>query len=113
MDNSCAATNMYVMLRKCKYVNDCEDNFFMPVSHHSVPTNSKCVTINFDYKNESDHVCCSNISVYSDGLNSTYTSTDSDTLHSDISEDTWCQAKLFLKGYKDCFVNKVSATELF
>lgn len=113
MDFSCPTTNMYIMIRKCiRAVN--EDNFFTPIRDYSIPSNFPCVTINLDYRNERNHTCCSNMTVYNDSSSSQYYqyTNDNDQIANDL-EDCWFQAKIFVKGYKDCFINKMSATELF
>ncbi|KRT78324.1 hypothetical protein AMK59_7289, partial [Oryctes borbonicus] len=109
MENVCPTTNMYVMLKKYREHTN-EESIFIPTSSYDIPINSNCITINLDYKDENDHVCCSNITVFNDSISSSHKTSHIGNNMSHKSEEVWYEAKLSLKGFKDCFINKVSAT---
>ncbi|KAI4468847.1 mad2l1-binding protein [Holotrichia oblita] len=112
MESNFPTTNMYVMLKKHQEDLQKDESLFSLISNYNIPTNSNCVTINLDYTNETGHVCCSNIAVFNDSLNVGNKCPQIPSKSSD-SKELWYQAKVYLKGFKDCYINKVSATELF
>lgn len=112
MESNFPTTNMYVMLKKRQENCQKDDCLFTLISDYSIPSHSNCVTINLDYKNEPSHVCCSNLAVFNDSLNGSHKNPQISNKSID-SNEYWYQAKHYLKGFKDCYINKVSATELF
>lgn len=93
------------------------DNFSIN-RNYNVPAR-RCVQINFECEEDvQDLLCCKNLLVYGDNAkfkNETETDTELGALEDglDGSEEVWLQCNTIFKGYKDCFINKVHASELW
>lgn len=113
-------TNMYIMLKK-KHSNincDSDDHFFVPNSRYDIPLRVRNTIINLNYINQSGDNCCKNLAVFQDvETQSEQCISESDQefeiFNENGSDGQWYQATVLVTGFKDCFVNKVSASELW
>lgn len=106
-----ASTNMYVMLKK-KPVDEFEDDdFFHPNQKFSLSPRVENVVINFFYENDEEYNCCSDLQIFGGDSNSSVRKNANESSESDDCE--WYQARTAVKGFKDHFVGKVSASDLW
>lgn len=110
---------MYILLKKKHSATNCDsDHFFVPNSRYNIPLRVRNTIVNLNYVNQSNENCCKNLTVFDDEeaqseqkLNESNQESESDCEHE--NDGQWFQAKVLLTGFKDCFVNKVSASELW
>lgn len=105
---SMPSTNMYVMLKKVP--NAVEDDFFHIHRNFSVSSRVENVVINLFYESEEESNCCSDLQIFGDNSNSDTKNTNKNGV-SDNCE--WYQAKIQVAGFKDYYVGKVSASDLW
>lgn len=103
---------MYVMLKKPTTTTTTsveDDDFFHPNRKFSLATRVENVVINFSYENQEESNCCSNLQIFWDTSKISLESSNSSS-----SEDCeWYQAKISVAGFKDYYVGKVSASDLW
>lgn len=115
MDNSLTCTNTYVFLKKYspksseRTIND--QVVFEPVKPLTFSNNVKLIQINFSVNETTDSNCCDNLLVFSDEADNVSSSKKIDSHKNE--NVVWYRSKDFLSGFKDCFVNKISASELW
>lgn len=105
---------MYIMLKKT-YDASFNDNFIINKSFQ-LPRN--CVQIRLECDNKQKLSCCSNLLIYDDKTNSeevtVFENKKDDVNEANLNDGgIWFQAKTVFKGYKDCYINKVHASELW
>ncbi|KAJ8974316.1 hypothetical protein NQ317_010912 [Molorchus minor] len=116
IDASSVCTNTYVYLKK--HVSDEDenrDNFFCPTKPLSFPSKLKHVKILLNSDHSRDINCCRNLSVFEDNSESGIPTKRSRIMTSENIDlpIRWYQSKDLLRGFKDCYVNKVSVSELW
>lgn len=104
---------MYVLLKKTPTHTSPEDDFFHPIRKFSVSPRVENVVINLWYENPEESNCCSNLQIFGDTSreNSKLSVESSSGSNSDDCE--WYQAQISIAGFKDYYVGKVSATDLW
>lgn len=116
MDNSLTCTNTYVFLKKHRHEIEeritGDQDVFKPVRPLTFSNNVKLIEINFSVNETTDSNCCDNLLVFSDEA------TDNVSHKQGIDDDrndnvVWYRSKDFFPGFKDCYVNKISASELW
>lgn len=113
-------TNMYVMLKKKHTIcNSKNEHFFIP-TRCNIPLRVRNTVINLNYTVENDDSnCCRNLTVFEDEVTQEEkqltgaNSGGSEDNCEDTNDGQWYQAKVLLTGFKDCFINKISASELW
>lgn len=116
LDKKVSFTNMHVMLKKgCSRENaESHNHFFLLNSSFSFPSRVETIVINLNYETDYKENCCSNLVIFEDKpgecTRNTVSNTDSNI---SVEDFQWYQAKVLLTGFKDCFVNKTSASELW
>lgn len=127
MESAIPLTNVYVMVQKYVQKNyNGENDFFILNTKYSLPQRVKDIAINLHYNKEDDeqYNCCDNLSIFRDSVNEeTDTASSLSESNTDFSfqcvhdgsncDLVWFQANVVLKGFKECFINNVSATELW
>lgn len=115
MDNSLACTNMYVFMKKCVYENveknTNEDDIFKVVTPLNVPNSVKHVAINLLSINNVESNCCDNLSIFSDTTDGKVNFDQA--INNQHTQFVWYQSKDLFKGFKDCYINKIAASELW
>lgn len=113
-DVSLPLTNLFVFLKKTTTDNEHHNNFFNLSRNFSMPVRVKNTVIELNYKVSEDVSCCSNLSVFLDTPSKSTSSFNSDNSSDNFNEDNslWYQANVMFKGFKDCFINKVSVSQL-
>lgn len=114
VDNSMACTNTYIFLKTSETCNRSSTaDFFVPSRPLMLSPKAKHIKINLNYEVCEKRDCCDNFFVFEDVG-------DSDAKQRQIGESTedqetvcWYQSKDLFKGFKDCYINKVSASELW
>lgn len=109
---------MYVMLKKTPDSDATEkssvqeDHFFLPSKKFSLSTRIENIVINFQYINEEKHNCCSHLEIFEDVPRTSSKNVVLEAVNScDNSE--WYQAKTLVTGFKDYYVGKISASDLW
>lgn len=112
------STNMYIMLKKKPSTTEksatqalLDDNFFLPNKKFSLSTEVEKIVINFLYSVEEKHNCCSDLKIFEDTPKNDTASTVNTS--SSCVECEWYQAKVLVTGFKDCYVGKISASDLW
>lgn len=108
-------TNMYLMLKKTD-TSVTNENFLVN-RQFNIP-NKNNVQVEIEYTNLSQFVCCKDLLIFEDNNTKdkemlTDVKKNIIQVSSEYDEEIWYQSKTFLKGYKDCFINKVHASELW
>lgn len=118
--DSMVNTNMYVMLRKTDNSNSSGmESFFLPSTEYNLPSRVKNIVITLNYDSHDSVNCCNSLSIFQDDLHSNevkYSSDGDDSRGADdssVNDAQWYQAKELVTGFKDCYVNKVSVSELW
>lgn len=114
--SSICNTNMYVLVKKtCLTEELTKDSFFLPNFKYNLPSRVKNIIVNLKCDNTNVTNCCKNLLVFNDDIEGCDSGASNYKIEKDNStEDVkWYQAKLLVTGFKDCFVNKVSASELW
>ncbi|XP_017784013.1 PREDICTED: MAD2L1-binding protein [Nicrophorus vespilloides] len=108
VENPLPLTNTYLFLKKNE---SCSDLFDIN-KDYEVPSNIKNTIIDLSYSNLNDE-CCNNLKIYTE--NSEMSESFKIEKHESVDDEVfnWYQANISLKGYKDCFINKTSASELW
>lgn len=112
------STNMYVMLKKGPTTQSSttaamEDHFFLPNKKFSLSDRVENIVINFFYETEENHNCCSNLKIFEDLPGDTSRNFAFEAVTSCDEYCEWYQAKTLVAGFKDYYVGKVSATDLW
>nr|XP_023022274.1 uncharacterized protein LOC111510587 [Leptinotarsa decemlineata] len=116
IDTSLICTNTYVYLKK-SVTNSKEESVsqtvFVQVRPLIFSPKVKHVRINLcsDNHRNSDN-CCQNLMVYNDDKDHD-PSSEEQKCESTEKEVVWFQFRDLIKGFKDCFINKKSASELW
>lgn len=110
------STNMYVMLKKrpsteLSTTSATADHFFLPNKKFSLSERVENIVINFLYQTEENHNCCSDLKIFEDLPVDTNVAFETVTSCDEYCE--WYQANIFVAGFKDYYVGKVSATDLW
>lgn len=116
IDNSISCTNTYIFLKKsgteCVESTRDSQEVFRLVQPLSFSNRVKHIKINLCVNKMVDN-CCDNLVVFSDvidfdqcNLNTTFDSNKSENI-------LWYQSKDLIQGFKDCYINKISASELW
>ncbi|KAK4887619.1 hypothetical protein RN001_003890 [Aquatica leii] len=122
MNSSFPPTNMYVLIEKCDVKHDGQktDLDFQLTKQYSMCSRVKNVCIHLSYDENSKHNCCKNLVIFEDlkdkensNINDASNSNTNDTTDEVIEKMLWFQSKTFIKGFKECFINGVSATDLW
>lgn len=116
MDNSLTCTNTYVFLKKYSLESDerttSDQDVFKPVRPLTFSNHVKHIEINFSVNENTDGNCCENLLVFSDESFENVSS--SKVIDCGKNENViWYRSKDFFSGFKDCYVNKISASELW
>lgn len=115
-ESSICNTNMYVLLKKTCVPEDLsKDSFFLPYFKYNLPSRVKNVIVNLKCDDNNVANCCKNLLVFSDDVEDCDSeASNCKTVKLNSAEDLkWYQAKVIVTGFKDCFINKVSASELW
>lgn len=108
---------MYIMLKKKHSGNNCDSEHFFVPNRCNIPLKTRNTIINLNYVNDTNDNCCKNLAVFQDTEGqSEPVSVGTHEFESNVqstSDGQWYQATALLTGFKDCFVNKVSASELW
>ncbi|XP_022907169.1 MAD2L1-binding protein [Onthophagus taurus] len=111
MELSYPCTNMYLLINKT-IANPTDDTaFFLPIRNYEHNEKVPHRTIRFLY-NFYVGLCCHDLQIYNNSLNKVDDVKVEENANDGIS-NYWYQGKLILKGFKDCFINKQSASDLF
>lgn len=115
MDNSLTCTNVYVFLKKVQFAQNertvSDNNVFKTSRPLNFSSNIKQIKINLHVDQTLDSNCCDNLLVFSDEQNDKVNAVE-EFLYEN-SNIIWYQAKDLIQGFKDCFINKTSASELW
>ncbi|KAF5293265.1 hypothetical protein FQR65_LT11005 [Abscondita terminalis] len=126
MTTSIPPTNMFVLIQKCAVKPDEEKTDFQLTSQYSMCSSVKNVSVTLSCNKTTRHNCCNNLLIFEDlndredknlinhldDCSGTGNSTSGNT--DDFTEKMfWFQSKIIIKGFKEYFVNGVSATELW
>lgn len=120
--SSIPPTNMHVLIKKSNnngLVENEKSDYFLPKDQYRIPTYTRLVNINLKYTLTEEHKCCSNLEIFQDksvnrdkNVNSCYV--EQEVLENNgIEQAQWFQAKYFLKGYKDTFIDSRSVSNLW
>ncbi|XP_018335702.1 uncharacterized protein LOC108744442 [Agrilus planipennis] len=121
MESSIPSTNTFVLLKKIKKteMNNTND-FFTYKENYSLPSRIKHYTVELINDKKVLSNCCSHLSIHCDSQVSqskcnTSNTCDDNSVNECIETDLleWYQANVVVKGFKDLFVNKISASELW
>ncbi|KAK5647700.1 hypothetical protein RI129_002592 [Pyrocoelia pectoralis] len=111
-------TNMYVVMQK--FVSKLEEELtFESIREYTKPPLVKNVYVNLSYKDDGNHNCCNDLLIFQDlniiecPLNSTESNDATNLSEKSTEQVQWMQSKAFVKGFKECFINGISATELW
>jgi hypothetical protein len=120
LESSLTCCNMYIFLKVTGPQNDLtamhKDTIFVPSKPLLFPSKTKHTVINLNYSNPSMCSCCDNLEVFQDfcDIESSIQPFDVKVDQTDEgSREIWLQSKILFQGFKDCFINKVSACELW
>lgn len=109
-------TNTYIFIKKV--VMDAEDlncdSIFVPTSF-TLPTNVKITNINIECSSLNEENCCDNLTIFNDEkcqLKTGESSSCEIETEQNFSEQ-WYECSELFRGFKDVFINKVSACELW
>lgn len=106
-ENSIPLTNMYILLKKSSISeNSCD--IFVPIENFTPSHKISQLEIKVVYKSSAKSSCCSKVIIF--GQEKTVCA-NFDNKNNDIY--SWYLANICFKGFKDVFINKVSASELW
>nr|XP_008195500.1 PREDICTED: uncharacterized protein LOC103313603 [Tribolium castaneum] len=120
VENSLPCCNTYIFLKveasQSNLSNVCNDNIFIPSKPLLVSNKIKQTVINFN-SNSQVFSCCDKLEVFKDSCDvegpgkceRNFNEKDK----SSENGETWLQSTIVIRGFKDCFVNKVAASELW
>ncbi|KAJ8945750.1 hypothetical protein NQ318_012072 [Aromia moschata] len=117
IDATSVCTNTFIFLKKDTNSNTGSatniENFFIPSRPLTFPPKLKHVKIKLNHSDSTN--CCSNLTVFEDAGRSDVSIRNEQLTSSENCEVSfsWYQAKDLLKGFKDCYINKISACELW
>uniref|UniRef100_A0A6P7G8Y4 Uncharacterized protein LOC114335283 n=1 Tax=Diabrotica virgifera virgifera TaxID=50390 RepID=A0A6P7G8Y4_DIAVI len=117
IDASISCTNIYIYL--IKDANESNEDAekhstsFLPTAPLSFSAKTKHVQISLYSDVAPDENCCKNLAVFEDSNNSLniFNKVNCDT--EQLENLTWYKYKDLVKGFKDCFINKKSVSELW
>lgn len=90
-----------------------DQDVFKPVRPLTFSNKVKHIEINFSADEFADTNCCDNLLVFSDDGKHNKVSADvSRDIHTD-DNIVWYKSKDSFQGFKDCYINKTSASELW
>lgn len=103
------------MLKKTEN-NICTNENFTLIRNYNVPMKN-CVRIQLECDKVDNLSCCNNLLIFNeitkhneaDELIETSKEIDTNMDHQEI----WFQSNVIFKGFKDCYINKVHASELW
>lgn len=116
LDNSLTCTNTYIFLKK--YVLGTHEkpmtdrDVFKLVRPVTFSNSVKHIKINLYLDKTLDNNCCDNVVVFSEGTETT-NCFDKGRENNDSTNIAWYQSKGLLQGFRDCYINKISASELW
>ncbi|CAH0550109.1 unnamed protein product [Brassicogethes aeneus] len=114
VDGSAPCSNTFVYIKKetCESTSKI-DTCFTPSRTTNFSDKVKQINIKLNFNKDIDRKdCCSNLMVFQEG-------DDSQSRHELVESENnekivvYCQSKCVVKGFKDCFINKTSASELW
>ncbi|XP_019872988.1 uncharacterized protein LOC109601207 [Aethina tumida] len=109
--NNCS--NIFIFMKKNVSNGQCiEGSGFIPTKNLNISSKVKHVKVKLSYNIVNDSKdCCKNLTVFQEGEN--VLSTISEKPFETVLTTEWYQCKHMVKGFKDCFINKVSVSELW
>lgn len=87
-----------------------EDQFFHPNRKFSISSHVENIIINLMYETEEEYNCCSDLQIFGDTSREDSKNVEGNNVNDDCE---WYQAKTSIAGFKDCYVGKVSASDLW
>ncbi|KAB0804542.1 hypothetical protein PPYR_01512 [Photinus pyralis] len=121
MDLPMVPTNTYVIIEKVA-ATVVDELSFQSVSEYVKLPSVKNVYINLNYHYDGNHNCCNDLLIFQDlnkdcAISNSLKCTESNEINNSSERDTdqvlWIQNKTFVRGFKECFINGISATELW
>nr|CAH7720197.1 unnamed protein product [Callosobruchus chinensis] len=112
IDSSVSCTNTFVYLKMDSSGSIDYNDTFVPSVPLSFSQGLKHTRIKISSEYHSETNCCENLIVY--GQSKPCVSEESVESNNDVvATESWHQFKGMVKGFKDCYVDKVSASELW
>lgn len=112
MERTYPPTNMFVMVKKSlKFVSD--TSFFKLNRQYSVSSRTNKLSIILNQTSNVDVNCCENLVVYNDTESRQTSESELQNIDVDPNSFQWFQASVLFKGFRDCFVNKVSMSKIW
>ncbi|KAJ8925927.1 hypothetical protein NQ315_009779 [Exocentrus adspersus] len=119
VDNSMTCTNTFIFLKTFVTPSgspnvDSSENIFVPSRPLTFPSKTKHIKINLNYEQGEYRNCCDGFFVFED-VGGGEAGKQRQNSESTEAQETvsWYQSKDLFKGFKDCYINKVSASELW
>ncbi|KAG5891761.1 hypothetical protein JTB14_012495 [Gonioctena quinquepunctata] len=118
IDTSLTCTNTYIYLKKdiTNISNECStQSVFVPIRPLTFSPKVKNVRLNLCSDKQRDQEnCCENLSIFADDSeNKKEKQQQSSSSEVGQKNIVWYQFKDLIKGFKDCYINKESASELW
>ncbi|CAH1994508.1 unnamed protein product [Acanthoscelides obtectus] len=114
IDSSVSCTNTFVYLKKnSSGTISSNSDTFIPSRPLTFSQGLKHTKINIKSEYNLDSNCCDNLIIYGQSKASQTISSEATEVDSETLSETWYQFKDMVKGFRDCYVNKVSACELW
>ncbi|XP_074042244.1 uncharacterized protein [Leptinotarsa decemlineata] len=117
IDTSLICTNTYVYLKKSVTKSrgqSVSQSVFVPVRPLMFSPKVKHVRINLCSDNHrNSNNCCQNLMIYTDDDDRVPSTQEQKCCENTKNEVVWFQFRDLIEGYKDCFINKKSASELW
>ncbi|CAG9863404.1 unnamed protein product [Phyllotreta striolata] len=115
IEGSSTCTNIFLYILKTRVNSDslAEQSVFVPTNPVNFSPKMKRTNIIFKSSNVLDTNCCDNVEIFDDVNEKSCSVNDvCDTEQAETDVD-WYKFKDLVKGFKDCFVNKRSLSELW
>lgn len=110
IDGATSCTNTFIFLKKLSLAgNAVVSDSFEACAPFEVNPTSKHVRFIISYTPNGKTNCCADLEIFEDNGNSKTQKTAPETPVE--MQVVWCRSKGFLKGFRECFINKVSASE--
>lgn len=87
-----------------------DDEFFYPNRKFSLSPRVENIVMNFLYGSGEEYNCCSDLQIFGDTSKEDSKNSTEENFN-DHSE--WYQAKISIAGFKNCYVGKVAASDLW
>lgn len=111
MSNPIPCTNTYIFLNICNVVStksDWSETIFIPSKQFSYSEKVKHTIVKIDCNNEESFDCCEHFKIFED-VNKTSVFCEDENKTNLV----WLESKTIVKGFKDCFINKVSVSDIW